>query len=46
MSEFKDEHQLREPKVLTAPRFISAEGQLSVEEAKKIAEKHGVVWGD
>lgn len=46
MSEFRGKTQLAEPRVLTTPRFISTVGQLSEAEARKIAEKHGVIWGD
>lgn len=46
MTEFMNKTQLIEPKDLMKERFISTDGQLSVEEAKKIAKEHGIVWGD
>ncbi len=43
MSEFNSQMRLKIPEELTKSRFVKGSG-LSKEEAKKICEKHGVIW--
>lgn len=44
MTEFNNGVKLKKPDVLCHPRYVKPSG-LSREEAKKICEKHGVIWG-
>ena len=43
MSEFNNETQLKIPEELVIERYVPGSG-ISREEAKRICEKHGVVW--
>ena len=43
MSEFNNEMNLKIPEELVVPRDVPGSG-LSKEDARKICEKHGVVW--
>jgi len=42
--EFNTSNMLIKPKELCHPRYVKPSG-LSREDAKKIAEAHGVIWG-
>ena len=42
--EFNNSIQLKIPEELTRDRYVKPSG-VSREEAKKICEKHGVIWG-
>lgn len=44
MSEFNNQTQLKIPEELMKPRFVPGSG-LSKEDAKRICEENGVIWG-